>query len=211
MAESTGGRGKERRREPRVQCRLHGQLTRGRERIRVRIVDVSEGGVCLLSPVWLDPKKPVAIAIDVPGRGPARVQVEIWHVRREKSRSSNGKIWVAGALLREGDEAFAGLLESVGLRDRAAREIPARPATKPPAPASPPQVLKAPEPEPEHEPELDEEIDAYDPRTFRLRCKAKGNPRTRTLTLAAASAEEARKIAERDLGVEWELLEVVEL
>ena len=48
MSGTPASKSDERRRSPRAQCRLHGRVVRGRERIRVRVVDVSEGGLCLL-------------------------------------------------------------------------------------------------------------------------------------------------------------------
>lgn len=191
----------DRRRSPRAQCRLHGQITRGRERIRVRIVDVSEGGLCLLSPIWFDPKKPVQIAIDVPGRGVATVRVEVWHIRREKSRVSTNKVWTAGAILIDSDSAYAQLLEAAGL------------AGGPPPPAttrgSNAQNSAANEPVAETA-ARDLAIDTADPRVFRLRCKAKGSPRTRMLTIPAESEPEALALARKDLGSEWDVLEALE-
>lgn len=174
-----------------MSCRLNGRIQRGRERVRVRILDISEGGLCLLVPVWLDPKQPAALAIDVPGRATAQVQIEIWHIRREKSKSSTNKVWIAGAVLRDSDRAYAQLLEAAGLVEKASSAAAPSPT---PAPAES-QV---------------ETIDSVEPRVFRLHCKAKGSPRSRVLTIAAESEEEARKLAEADLGRDWDLLEVRE-
>lgn len=185
-----------------MQCRLHGRIARGKERIRIRIVDVSEGGLCLLSPLWLDPKRPVAIAIEVPNRGVSTVHVEIWHIRREKSKTSHNKIWVAGAVLRDADEAYGKLLEAVGL------------VAKQPQAAAPAREIKAPAPTAPAEAtatiSADEAIDAAELRVFRLRCKARGSPRSRVLTLAAEDADEVMKLAEIELGGAWDILEVRE-
>ncbi|MEZ4333965.1 MAG: PilZ domain-containing protein [Myxococcota bacterium] len=264
-------RGDERRRAPRVSCRLHGRVVRGRERLRVRIVDVSEGGLCLLSPVWLNPKQTVVLEIDVPGRATAKVQIEVWHIRREKSRTTTGKVWVAGAILRDADKAYGELLQAAGLAPRtttrahaanetdsgvaprssrgsipatdAPRMPPARaaaaalastppsrtapPPSKPPAEptsrsASPPPPgpsSRAPAPPTAKQEDRSgtrtatgsDPLDCVEPRIFRLHCKARGSPRTRVLTLAADSAEQARKLAETDLGAAWDLLEVREV
>jgi hypothetical protein len=207
MPSPTAPNPKERRRTPRTQCRLHGRVSRGRERIRVRIVDISEGGLCLLSPLWLDPKKPVQIAIDVPGRGISTVGVEIWHIRREKSRSSANKVWIAGAILIDSDATYLQLLEAAGLAvafessstppAQAEKPVPAAKAT---GGVKPKPVKSAP----------DTAIDSVDPRVFRLRCKAKGSPRTRLLTIAAESEAEALELAHRDLGADWSVLEALE-
>ena len=132
----------ERRRTPRVNCRLHGRISRGRERIRARIVDISEGGLCLLSPVALSPKQVVEIAIEIPGRETATVHVEIWHIRSEKSRSSGSKLWIAGAILRDADTAYAQLLEAAGGATPAARVEPPR-SVPTPSPAKTTPAAKA--------------------------------------------------------------------
>lgn len=226
-------------------------MIRGREKLRVRIVDVSEGGVCLLSPDWLNPKQSVRLEIDVPGRATAKVQIEIWHIRREKSRTTSGRIWVAGAILRDSDKAYAELLEVAGLAPdpasashrASATDLPGdgkpvrnpRPGPSPiPGPptsaratASPPRPLPRPSPSattgesersaappPRAAAKRDAShiaLDVVEPRVFRLHCKARGSPRTRVLTLAADSPEQARKLAEADLGTAWDLLEVREV
>ena len=216
----------ERRRTPRVNCRLHGRITRGRERIRARIVDISEGGLCLLSPVALSPKQVIEIAIEIPGRETATVHVEIWHIRSERSRSSAGKLWIAGAILRDADTAYAQLLEAAGGATPAARVEPPR-AVPTPSPANATQSAKA---STRAEPEKAERrqpaargdsgrrdaspstaaIDSADPRVFRLRCIAKGSPRTRMLTIAAESEAVALELARQDLGTEWSVLEALE-
>ncbi len=161
----------------------------------MRIVDVSEGGLCLLSPIWLDPKKPVQIAIDFPGRGIATMRVEVWHIRREKSRVSNTKVWTAGAILVDADGTYGQLLEAAGLAAR----------------AEPTPATRAGEEKPELEKTApDVAIDSADPRVFRLRCKAKGSPRTRMLSIAAESEAEALELARRDLGTDWDVLEALE-
>ncbi len=209
----------ERRRSPRAQTRLHGRVLRGRERIRVRIVDVSEGGVCLLCPVWLDPKKPFPLEIDVPGRGVSLARIEIWHIRREKSRVTNNKVWVAGALLSEADGTYAELLAAAGLASRTAQAPPPEPARAPaarspkaasPAPASSPGTSRGTSPTTAPDAAADAAIDAAEPRIFRLRCKATGSPRTRLLSIAADSEAEALSLARKDLGAEWSVLEALE-
>ena len=105
----------ERRQTERAPCRLRCRIARGREQIPSRIVDVSEGGLCLVLPVWLKPKQNYEISIDVPGTGLSRVHAEIWHIRREESQTSSGRVWVAGAILVDSDEAFAKLLTATGV------------------------------------------------------------------------------------------------
>ena len=216
----------ERRRTPRVNCRLHGRITRGRERIRARIVDISEGGLCLLSPVKLESKQPIQIAIEIPGRETATVHVEIWHIRCEKSKSSAGKVWIAGAILRDADTAYAQLLEAAGGAVSAPRvEAPLSSAKPTPSVAGQPARANTPIPpdKPARRPTDAREhsgprnvgpataaIDSADPRVFRLRCKANGSPRTRMLTIAAESEAQALDLARHDLGADWSVLEALE-
>ncbi len=227
MATRLAGKSDERRRTPRVNCRLHGRITRGRERIRARIIDISEGGLCLLSPVWLNPKQPIAIAIEVPGRETATVRVEIWHIRREKSKTSASKVWIAGAILRDADTAYAQLLEAAGGAASTSRVEPA-PAPTPAVPAhtstqtnASARSVAAPGSKNERTtrgedrsgkaaPSPIDSIDSADPQVFRLRCKAKGSPRTRMLTIAADSQAEALELARQDLGTDWSVLEALE-
>lgn len=226
MATRLAGNPDERRRTPRVNCRLHGRITRGRERIRARIVDISEGGLCLLSPVWLNPKQPIEIAIEIPGRETATVHVEIWHIRREKSRTSASKVWIAGAILRDADTAYAQLLEAAGGAASATRVTPPSPTPAAPEQTSAPTSASARtmnEPGSKGErttraedragkaaPSPIDSIDSADPQVFRLRCKAKGSPRTRMLTIAAESAAAALELARQDLGSDWSVLEALE-
>lgn len=194
----------ERRRSPRAQCRLHGRVVRGRERIRVRVVDVSEGGLCLLCPVWLDPKKPVQVEIDVPGRGISLARIEIWHIRREKSRVSTNKVWVAGAILVDADGIYAELLAAAGLAQSATQSAPPRQLADSSAPRNAAAKARSEGRTP------DAALDSADPRIFRLRCRATGSPRTRILSIAAESEAEALELARQDLGAEWNVLEALE-
>lgn len=229
MSSRSAPRGSERRRAPRAQTRLHGRIVRGRERIRVRVVDVSEGGVCLLCPVWLDPKKSFPLEVDVPGRGVSLARVEVWHIRREKSPASNNKIWVVGALLAEADGTFAELLAAVGLASRPAlmptpnppstpgpgpapirATVPASPPASARAPVAPAPLAQAPSRKASPRSAVDAAIDSVEPRIFRLRCKAKGSPRTRLLSITAESEAEALTLARQDLGADWNVLEALE-
>ncbi len=212
-----GTRTVDRRRSPRAHCRLQGRVRLGRERLRVRIIDVSEGGLCLLSPVWLDPKKPVQIEIDVPGRGVSLARIEIWHIRREKSRVSTNKVWVAGAILVDADGVWSELLAATGLTSASPgrRSTPAGDApgagpietqSSPLPPPAPPQRPTRVAPEPA----VEAALEAANPRVFRLRCRARGSPRTRMLSIAAESESHALDLARQSLGAEWNVLEALE-
>jgi len=183
----------ERRQTKRAPCRLRCRVARGRDQLASRIVDVSEGGLCLVLPVWLKPKQPFDISIDVPGTGLSRVQVEIWHIRREESKNSKGRVWVAGAMILNSDAAFTKLLNAAGVLSSGVESAIET------APNTPKQSGGAKAPE---------AIDTVDPTVYRIRCKQTGGPRTRVLSLAADSEAQARSLATEDLGSSWTVLDV---
>jgi hypothetical protein len=197
--------------------------------VRSRIIDVSEGGLCLISPIWLKPKQKMDIAINVPGTGLSKVRVEIWHIRRFKAKKSNSRVWMAGAILVDADEAYAKLLSAAGVAPLKieiqtptgaepsapkppgkpnGRKAPPRPAaTRPPFKASKPAPPPTSPATPPSDPDA-ESIDSLEPTIYRIRCKAKVGPRSRVLTLAAESETDARSFATRDLGDSWTVLEI---
>jgi hypothetical protein len=183
----------ERRQAERAPCRLRCRIERGREQIQSRIVDVSEGGLCLISPVWLKPNQEFEISIDVPGTGVAKVRVELWHIRRETSQRTKSRVWIAGAILVDADEAYTKLLKAAGVA-QAKNNGSAETSPNGPKRAAATKV---------HDP-----IDTFEPNVYRIRCKAIGGPRSRVLSLAADSEEQARALATRDLGEAWTVLEV---
>ena len=132
------------------------EVARGREQIPSRIVDVSEGGLCLALPVWLKPEQNYEISIDVPGTGWSRVHAEIWHIRREESRTSSSRVWVAGAMLVDFDEAFVKLWTATGVLSNDIGSTVAPPSETLDASRS----VKAPEP-----------IDTIEPLVYRIRSK----------------------------------------
>lgn len=185
----------ERREKERAPCRLRCRVAKGREQVRSRIIDVSEGGLCLVLPVWLKPKEAYEISIDVPGTGLSRVHAEIWHIRREKSGNTNNQVWIAGAMLVDADEAYAKLLTATGLVSRNIEPATLAASGKPnrAGPTKAPDV-----------------IDTIESKVYRIRCKATSGPRSRVLSLAADSEEQARSLAIRDLGAAWTVLEIRE-
>ena len=185
----------ERRQAKRAPCRLRCRISKGREQIPSRIVDVSEGGLCLILPVWLKPKHNYEISIDVPGTGLSRVHAEIWHIRREQSQTSKSRVWVAGAMLVDSDEAFTKLLNATGVLSH---EVG---STVENAFETPNQSSSAKPPE---------AIDSLEPVVYRIRCKETGGPRSRVLSLAADSEAQARSLATRDLGSKWTVLDIRE-
>ena len=201
---------KERRRAPRGACRLPCSIMRGRERLRARVLDVSEAGLCLLSPVWLKAKQELEIAIDVPGAGVSRIRAEIWHIRREKSRGTGNRVWIAGAILVDADEAYESLLRAVGVSPDENADASDSMGARIEVPVEHPPASAAPSAAGSNESCESGRLDEIEPMIYRIRCKAKGEPRSRVLTLAAETEEQARALAIRDLGNAWSILEIRE-
>ncbi len=172
----------ERRKSPRARCRLHCRIRRGRDRIRARVLDISEGGLCLLSPVELKKGQSLEIEIDVPGQGASNIHAEVWHVRRTKSRSTRRWTWSAGMILEKSDDTYPRLF--------AFAESDCPPGT--PASAT----------------HRDPTEEAEELQVFRVRVQVQGEPRGRLLTLGATSEKEVRELAAAELDDSWVVTEV---
>jgi len=197
----------ERRRTPRANCRLHGRIKKNRGHVRVRIVDISEGGLCLFSPVALESKRRIEIEIDVPGFAACVVQAEVWHVHREKGQKSSRKIWAVGAMLEKSDDAYLRLLAAAGVAPEGVSAGPIdRTRFEPPTPLSGSQGQIAVSSFMTDEMSSEEESE---PRVFRVRVQARTGPRTRLLTFTASSRADAEVMAIADLEPEWRVVEIL--
>jgi hypothetical protein len=230
------GAASDRRQSPRIRCRLQCRLRIRRKWVRGRVLDVSKGGLCILSPVNLKPKQSVLLQIDVPPRGPAEVEAVAWHVRRVKSRRAGVKTWSVGMMITKADEGFQALLAD-GDADSppdASAELRSKLAELPQAGSRTPSSAAVDEIDQLEEDALspaeldDADLDLLSPaelaelssrpkepapdgalQMFRVRVKSASGPRTRTLTLGAVSAAEAETLARADLGDDWVILEVL--
>ena len=170
----------EKRQSPRTQCRLHCRILRGRDRIRARVLDVSQGGLCVLSPVELQKGESLAIEIDVPGHGTVNVQAFVWHVRRTTSKATHRKSWSAGLILTKSDDTNSGLFTAT------AENGPFEPTA------------------------YDDTTETEDGlNVFRVRVQIEGTPRSRILTLSAATEDEAIEMTTKDLEEPWSIVEVL--
>ena len=170
----------EKRHSLRTRCRLHCRILRGRDRIRARVLDVSQGGLCVLSPVELQKGESLASEIDVPGHGTVNVQASVWHVRSTISKATRRKSWSAGLILTKSDDTDFGLFTFV------AENGPLEPTA------------------------YDGTTETEDGlNIFRVRVQIEGTPRSRILTLSAATEGEARDVATEDLEEPWSVVEVV--
>jgi hypothetical protein len=170
-------------------------VTLGRRRIHARVLDVSEGGLCIVTPVRFNRDTTVHIVIDVPRIGPVAVRGVVRHKRRFRQPSSGRRGWATGLALREAAPEFlaiakpgAGLPEArytspLELLDRSARTTDGA-----------------------IEPELLETEDSDAPRVYRIRLKAIGSTRTRELTLSAHSEEAVCEAVLTDLPGDWEIV-----
>ena len=220
LLRKAAGSPEDRRKSPRKSCRLSCTIHRKRKRIPARVLDVSEGGLCLLSPVALQAKERVVLHIDVPPHGPSEVEAIAWHVRRVKSGNSRRKSWSVGMMITQADGSFQKLFDSQRHTD-----AEAQPADSKASEFLEELTLDSEKLSPEwdqwssdwdqlfeqSERLLDaseEVLSQADLQVFRVRIKATAGPRTRTLTLNANSGEEAAASAAADLGDAWKILEV---
>lgn len=103
----------ERRRSNRITCRIGCQLVRGQDAIRARVLDVSDGGLRVLSPVEFAEYESLRIEIDLPGRQPALIDARVRHVCAVESRGTRRRAWSIGMELVGGDELREALAQSV--------------------------------------------------------------------------------------------------
>ena len=85
---------------PRFPCWLQCTITcRSREPIAGHIVEVSEGGLCFLSPVAIEPDESLSLQIEVPSVGSVNVHALAWHVDRVDGAASKMEAWSVGAVI----------------------------------------------------------------------------------------------------------------
>jgi hypothetical protein len=193
-------------------CDLSCRILRNRKRARAQILDVSDSGLCLLSPVKLNQGDDLRIEFEVPQYGLSKIQAFVWHVRSIKNSSTQKLNWTAGMVLVKSDDTYARLLASTDpnasvegdpndksdaihsfrVRVQMREELRSRLLT-----------LGAATENEAREEALSDEI-----QVFRVRVQIKGEQRTRLLTLGAATEEEARKLALADLDDSWTILQV---
>lgn len=210
-----------RRKSPRVRCRLNCSLQLRRRRIPARVLDVSEGGLCVLSPVKLEAKQTVRLQIDVPPRGPVEVEAIAWNVRPVKG--GRKKTWSIGMMVKSAGDGFEALLPK-----RSPNALPDVPGDETAASGDAAFDDEALVVESEGlSAEWEQSAAEWDQlfaeaeemfasaeesgqlQMFRVRVKATNGPRTRTLTLSAASESDAMEQAAADLEGSWKILEVV--
>lgn len=196
----------------RVTCEL---LLEGRS-YRGIVLDLSETGVFVQTEATPGPGAPLTLRIRTPSGGEIEVSARV--ARRKVAPRELAGV-VRGGLGLRVDRPPAAYFELIGSTDPdgaaasagrgglggsrvgprlpgapAAAGPPSRPSDSPAAGRSAPAA--APEPAPDTRPE------------FRVRVKQSAGPRSRTLRVRAASSDEARRRAMRELGDGWEILSV---
>ena len=166
-----------------MKCRLHCSYEVGRTPIRARVLDVSEGGLCLLSPIALQREQTYVLRIDVPPTLTVVVEATAWHVRRVESQATGRNFWCVGMMLVKADDGYLRLLPEA------------------------PERVELPGDGGEGADEEGEE-DSVELSTFRVRVRARVGPRSRVLTLSAVSEAQARELAVADLDGDWIVVEV---
>lgn len=183
-------------RQHRTRCRLPCTVRKGTKRVRARVLDVSEGGLCVVAPVRFQHKMTVQIEIEHPRHGPIEVEAVVWHVRRFRQPSSGREGWAVGLVLSKGGPDFQALASPWSMGEKPAED--ALEALRNEASKS-----ANPDPPAEDELELDE-----GPSVYRVRVRAVGTVRVRTLTLSATSEEAVREAVLTALEGEWQVLDV---
>ncbi len=180
--------------QPRTRCRLPCTVRKGTKRVRARVLDVCEGGLCVVAPVRFQHKMAVQIEIEHPRHGAIEVEAVVWHVRPFRQPSSGRESWAVGLVLSKGGPDFQALASPGSIWEK-----PAEDALE----ALRNEASKSANPDPPAEDELDE-----GPSVYRARVRAVGTPRIRTLTLSATSEEAVREEVLTALEGEWQVLDV---
>ena len=171
----------ERRATVRVRCHLPCQLRLPEGTRTATIVDLSTGGIGLLTDERIDECESVHVKF-APRRGkPIEVDTLVWHARRRSTSK-----FAIGLVISEPSSDYLDAIHALS----------EEPSTAPKA--TPKRDGLAPsDPSPE----------SANTSTFSLRARQRNSSRTRTLSVDAKSLKEARSRARRAIGSDWTLLE----
>lgn len=173
----------EKRRSPRVRCRLDCTLRSGGRVVQGTVRDVSAGGLAVQADLDASEGESVRASVVPPAGAPVEVDAIVWHAHRIRSRTTGATGFLLGLVISNPPDAW---FDRVGaLRPAAAPDTRAQPAS--------PQCCEA-----------------GGRSTFVVRLKQAASPRTRTYRLEAASLEDARARAQTDLAEGWRVIEVRE-
>lgn len=176
----------ERRKSRRVRCQLACEIHAARDQGVGTVLDMSEGGLAVRTPLEADQGDALRVRIEAPG-GPLELEAIVWHSRLVRSRGSEDRSWALGLMIAKAPDAYFHIVPRDAPRDAMEPESDA------PDLADAAAAIAADE--------------CSDGLVFRIRVKQLAGPRTRILSLNAESEDEARALASAELKDEWEILE----
>ena len=228
--------GQERRRSPRIRQRAECEIELGKKTHGATLLDISEGGLAAVCTEELPVGLAGRITFRVMGKS-VEVQALVWHCRQVRFRGEAAHAYgfmleeasdsfrellpaETGSASRSASPAATRSSKGEGktakgakapARDAAASERTERKVSK--------QAIRAAQSDgakgkrlghlrAELDDSMRENRREASSGTFRVRAKMRTQPRTKTLTLSVASEDEARAAVAKQLGEEWEILEV---
>ena len=195
----------EQRKEKRRKRRLPCDLQIGGKRHEATVVEVSDGGLSVLTAESPELGTEIRVAIKPPGEAPIDVVALVWNKRRASPRKGSGPRYRLGLVIVCSSAGYLRLLGEPGAAET--RSKPDEPGSdaSPPTREAPPSTSfqAAAQPPTASAPPVDEAGASY-----RVRAAQKGGPRSRVVVVSASSAEDAGGRALADLGADWVVLEV---
>jgi hypothetical protein len=189
---------REKRRSPRIRCRIPCEVRWSGGTSEATVRDVSAGGLSLQSSIA--PAEGESLRVQIQLKHGRKVEVDglVWHRHRVRTRDgATGTL--LGLVVSNPPEAFLEL-------SRQPHSLPAAPPAAAEAPA--PQARAIPD-APEGDPNEDTLPPVPDPgRRFQVRMKQDASPRSRVLSIEADSADEATALALERTGSGWAAIEV---
>lgn len=169
----------QRRRDERRKRRLTCQLRHGSEALRGIVLDVSRGGLFVQTSTPVPSGTEVIVAFPPRAEGPAfELRARVVRRRRVPQRLASLAPSGLGLQVLEAPDAYHDLVER--------REDRSHAAGDPAAPVAPTIPLQK----------------------YRVRVTQRGSPRSRTLVLEAEHEQEARSRIAREMGADWDLVEI---
>ena len=165
----------------RCELAIEGMKTEG------KVLDASEGGLSVLSPLSVEQGASVHVTLGGPDGEPLVVQTLAWHNRRMSSRKAGGVAYRLGLVVTDPSDAYLEFVEAGG-RVETPQPDPSETA-EPVADLAPPETAEA-------------------TRRYSVRMGQTGCSRSRSCIVSAPSAEEAEAVTLEEMGDGWKVLDV---
>ncbi len=192
---------KEKRRKRRLPC----DLQIGGKRHEATVIEVSDGGLSVLTAESPELGPEIRVAIKAPGGTPIDVVAVAWDKRRVSPRKGGGPRCRLGLVIVHAPAGYLRLLGDLGATEtRSEPDEPGSDASPPTREAPPSTSLQAAAQPPTASTFPVDEAGA----SYRVRVAQKGGPRSRVVMLSASSEEDAGGRVLADLGADWRVLEV---